>query len=112
VPSASRSIMIHRPSTEVFPFFADAENDSQWRSGVKEIKRHGELGLGTRYHQLVKGPAGRAIGADIEVTAYEPDSAATKATKKVDIAIDKGDYDAVVKAVNDGDEKIIDAAES
>ena len=27
-------------------------------------------------------------------------------------AIDKGDYDAVVKAVNEGDEKIIEAVES
>jgi uncharacterized membrane protein len=73
VPSASRSIVIHRPITQVFAFFADAENDPQWRSGVKEIKRNGELGVGTRYHQLVNGPAGRAITADIEVTAYEPD---------------------------------------
>jgi uncharacterized membrane protein len=72
--ASSRSIVIHRPITEVFAFFADAENDPQWRSEVKEIKREGELGVGTRYRQLVNGPAGRAITADIEVTAYEPDS--------------------------------------
>lgn len=65
--------MIHRPIAQVFAFFADAENDPLWRPGVKEIERHGELGVGTRYRQLVKGPAGRAITADIEVTAYEPD---------------------------------------
>jgi hypothetical protein len=35
-----------------------------------------------------------------------------QANKKISKAIDKGDYDAVVKAVNEGDEKIIDAAES
>jgi len=46
----------------------------QWRSGVREIKRQGELGVGTRYHQRVNGPAGRAITADTEVTAYEPNS--------------------------------------
>jgi hypothetical protein len=40
------------------------------------------------------------------------DNAIGKATKKVSKAIDKGDYDAVVKAVNEGDEKIIEAAES
>ena len=73
-PSASRSVMINRSITQVFAFFADAENDPQWRSGVKEIKRQGELGIGTRYHQRVNRPAGRAITADIEVTAYEPDT--------------------------------------
>ena len=44
--ASSRSIVIHRPITEVFAFFADAENDPQWRSEVKEIKREGELGVG------------------------------------------------------------------
>ena len=38
------------------------------------------------------------------------DKAIGKATKKVTKAVDKGDYDAVVKAVNEGDEKIIEAA--
>ena len=40
------------------------------------------------------------------------DAAVGKATKKVSKAIDKGDYDAVVKAVNEGDEKIIETATS
>ena len=40
------------------------------------------------------------------------DRAVAKATKKITKAIDKGDYDAVVKAVNEGDEKIIEAAAS
>ena len=74
MPNASRTILINRPITEVFAFFADAENDPRWRSGVKEIQRQGELGAGTRYRQRIKGPGGRAITADIEVTAYEPDS--------------------------------------
>jgi uncharacterized protein YndB with AHSA1/START domain len=73
MPSATGSITIQRPIAEVFAFFADAENDPQWRPGVVEIKRQGELGVGARYHQRVRGPAGRSIAADIEVTAYEPD---------------------------------------
>jgi len=73
MPSATGSVTINKPITEVFAFFADAENDPQWRSGVTEIKRAGVLGVGARYHQRVKGPAGRAIAADIEVTAYEPE---------------------------------------
>jgi uncharacterized membrane protein len=40
------------------------------------------------------------------------DNAVTDATKKVNKAIDKGDYDDVVKAVKDGGEKIADAVNS
>ena len=40
------------------------------------------------------------------------DKAVSKATKKVTKAIDSGDYDAVVKAVNEGDDKVIEAAAS
>ena len=30
--------------------------------------------IGTRVHQVIKGPGGRGLGADIEVTANEPPS--------------------------------------
>ena len=73
MPHASRTIVIDRPVGQVFAFFADAENDPTWRSGVQEITRQGEPGLGARYRQRVAGPAGRSIPADIEVTAFEPD---------------------------------------
>ena len=53
MPSATRTIVINRPISQVFTFFADAENDPEWRSGVKEIKRNGELRAGTRHHQRV-----------------------------------------------------------
>jgi len=71
--AASSEIIIDRPPAEVFAFFADAENDPQWRSGVLSIRRVGLLGVGTVYEQSVAGPGGRAIRADIRVTAYEPD---------------------------------------
>ena len=71
--SLVRVVLINRPIADVFAF-ADAENDPQRRSGVQEIKRQGELGVRTRYLQRVGGPAGRAITADIEVTAFEPNS--------------------------------------
>ncbi|NUP74610.1 MAG: hypothetical protein HOQ07_08175, partial [Sinomonas sp.] len=41
--AASGSVVISRPIGEVFAFFADAENDPTWRSGVKSIRRVGEL---------------------------------------------------------------------
>jgi len=74
MPSAERTITIDRPIADVFAFFADAENDPQWRSAVKEIRRDGALRVGARYHQLVAGPGGRPVPADIEVTGYEPGS--------------------------------------
>jgi uncharacterized membrane protein len=74
MPTAQRSIVIARSLPAVFAFFADAENDPQWRPAVREIKREGQLGVGSRYHQQVAGPGGRAVPADIEVTAYEPES--------------------------------------
>ena len=40
------------------------------------------------------------------------EAAVEHATKKVNKAIDKGDYDAVVKAVNKGGEKVVDAVDS
>jgi uncharacterized membrane protein len=37
------------------------------------------------------------------------DAAVANATKKVNKAIDKGDYDAVVKALNEGSQKVVEA---
>ena len=72
MPSASRTIVIDRPIEEVFAFFSDPANDQRWRSHVKEISSQGPAGLGRRIHQVVDGPGGRGIAADIEVTAWDP----------------------------------------
>jgi uncharacterized membrane protein len=40
------------------------------------------------------------------------DAAVGKAQRKLKKAIDKGDYDAVVKALNEGGEKVVEAVES
>jgi uncharacterized protein YndB with AHSA1/START domain len=72
MPSAQRTVTINRPIADVFAFLADAENDPKWRPAVKEIKRVGPPGAGARYEQKVAGPGGRAIPADIEVTAFVP----------------------------------------
>jgi uncharacterized protein YndB with AHSA1/START domain len=74
MPQATRTIVIDRPQAEVFAFFADAENDPQWRQTVAMIKRDGPLDVGTHYTQRVAGPAGRQVPADIQVTTYEPDT--------------------------------------
>jgi uncharacterized membrane protein len=74
MPVAQRTIVIHRPPDEVFAFFTDHAKDPAWRPNVKEIDPVSEAPVGTRIHQVVKGPGGRGIGADIEVTATEPGS--------------------------------------
>jgi uncharacterized membrane protein len=72
MPSASNDILIDRPCDDVFAFLADPENDPQWRSGVLDLKRVSGRGVGARYAQGVKGPGGRRIAADIEITELKP----------------------------------------
>src|ERR1044072_8843682 len=74
MPSAERTITINRPVDEVFNFVADGRNAKQWRSGVLDVDLVSGSGLGARYSQGVKGPAGRPIPADYEITAFEPNS--------------------------------------
>jgi uncharacterized membrane protein len=73
MPSAQHSVSIRRPVGEVFAFVADGENAMRWRPGVLDVSRQSGRGLGAVYRQGVKGPGGRRIAADYEVTAFEPD---------------------------------------
>ena len=72
MPSAKRTVPIDRSPEDVFAFFSEPANDQRWRSHVKEITAEGAPGVGRRVHQVVEGPGGRGIAADIEVTAYDP----------------------------------------
>src|SRR5690242_16952121 len=72
MPHAERTIVINRSPDEVFRFFTTPANDPSWRTGVKEISAEGPVAVGTKVHQVVAGPGGRSIAADIQVTAYEP----------------------------------------
>jgi len=74
MPHAERTITVARPADEVFAFFANPANDRSWRPHVKEISTSGPVALGSLIHQVVEGPGGRGIAADIEVTGYEPPS--------------------------------------
>jgi uncharacterized protein YndB with AHSA1/START domain len=74
MPSAENSVVINRPRSEVFAFVADHENDPKWRPGVGDIKRASGEGQGAIYTQGMKGPMGKRIDADFEVTAYQPDT--------------------------------------
>ena len=72
MPHAERTTTINRPPDEVFRFFTTPSNDPTWRNGVKEISAEGPIAVGTKVHQVVAGPGGRSIAADIQVTAYDP----------------------------------------
>jgi uncharacterized protein YndB with AHSA1/START domain len=72
MPDAERTITINQPLAEVFAFVADGRNAKHWRSGVLDIDLVSGQGLGARYSQGVKGPGGRRIPADYEITAFEP----------------------------------------
>lgn len=74
MPAAENTVVINRPRPEVFAFVADHENDPRWRPGVADIKRASGEGQGAIHTQGVKGPMGRRIDADFEVTAYQPDT--------------------------------------
>jgi uncharacterized membrane protein len=74
MPKAQRTIVIDRPVDQVFAFFSDPSNDLKWRTHAREIAADGPPRVGSTIHQVIDGPGGRGIPADIRVTAYEPAS--------------------------------------
>jgi uncharacterized membrane protein len=58
----------------VFTFVANHENDPKWRPGVLDITRASGEGRGAIWRQGLKGPMGKRIDGDFEVTAYEEGS--------------------------------------
>lgn len=73
MPEAASTIEIRRPVDEVFAFLSDGENDRRWRSGVLDVRRKSGHGRGAIYEQGVKGPFGRRVPADYEITVFEPE---------------------------------------
>ncbi|MFY9577913.1 MAG: SRPBCC family protein [Gaiellaceae bacterium] len=72
MPSAQHQVTIRRPLYEVFAFVADKANDPRWRPGIAEIERISGEDAGAKYRQVIKGPGGRPIPADFEITVFEP----------------------------------------
>ena len=70
--SAQRTITIHRPVADVFAYIANGENARRYRAAVLDVAHGSGEGVGAVFKQGVKGPGGRRIAADYEVTAYEP----------------------------------------
>ena len=74
MPSAERTVSIRRPVDEVFRFLANGLTAPQWRLGVLEISKVSGEGVGEVWRQVVRGPGGRRVDADYEITALESDA--------------------------------------
>src|SRR5262247_4439392 len=73
MPHVENTITIARPIEDVFAYLADGTNNPRWRSGVLSIERaSGDGSTGTTYRQRLRGPGGRTIDGDYEVTRFEP----------------------------------------
>ena len=72
MPTAEYTTTINRAPADVFAFVANGLNATKWRPGVLDIALVSGSGVGTIYRQGVKGPMGRRIAADYEITTYEP----------------------------------------
>jgi uncharacterized protein YndB with AHSA1/START domain len=71
--SIHRTLVINRPVEEVFEYFADVANDPQWRGdSLKEISVEGVMSQGARVHQILAGPFGIAVTADMDVVVFDP----------------------------------------
>jgi uncharacterized protein YndB with AHSA1/START domain len=72
MPKAQRSILIRRPIDEVFAFVGDGTTAPRWRPGVLDVEHVAGAGVGETWRQGVKGPGGRRVAADYEITEWNP----------------------------------------
>ena len=72
MPSASNTVTIRRPIADVFAYVADGLNGPKWRPSILDIAHASGDGLGAVYRQGVRGPGGRRIDADYEITGWVP----------------------------------------
>lgn len=70
--SATNDVTIARPIDQVFAFFSNPENDTQWRPGLIKVTPESGEGVGARYVQQMKGPGGASIKTTTEVVAVDP----------------------------------------
>jgi len=70
MPTASRTIEIAAPIETVFAFFSDPSKDPTWRAAVKEMHAEGAPAVGATVRQVIAGPGGRSIDADLRITEY------------------------------------------
>jgi carbon monoxide dehydrogenase subunit G len=77
VASFSHTVEIPRPPAEVFPWLLEEDKVPRWTGHLQRYERldDGALGRGSRVRQVLE-VSGRTIDVELELTAYEPPSAA------------------------------------
>ena len=72
----SDSIVIDRPTEEVFAYVADVTNDPAWHTDIREARKttEGPIGIGTIWHARFKPSMGISEGG-MEVVTFEPNRA-------------------------------------
>ncbi len=68
MPHAEAMVTIERSPEVVFDFLAQGENNKLWRDGVLDIEHASGSGVGEVWRQGSKGPGGRRVAADYEIT--------------------------------------------
>jgi uncharacterized membrane protein len=82
-------------------------------AGVGKImKRNEEKQIGVDAEEWLPAGSSAIVAVIDDLYLDRVDAAVTRAVKKTNKAIDKGDYDAVVKALNEGGEDIAKAVDS
>jgi uncharacterized membrane protein len=73
---AEGTVTIDRPAATVFAFLLDGTNNPKWRPTVLDIQQVPGTpeGVGAQFKQGLKGPTGRRIDGDYEITVSEPNS--------------------------------------
>ena len=71
---AENSLTSARPSATIVAFLLDGASNPLWRPAVLSISKEpgSPLGVGAVYRQQLKGPGGRPIAGDYEITEYQP----------------------------------------
>jgi uncharacterized protein YndB with AHSA1/START domain len=77
VASFSHSVSLPRPPADVFPWLFEEDKVPQWTSRLEayEVAGDAPIGAGSRIRQVLT-VKGQPLAVDLEVTAYEPPSAA------------------------------------
>jgi uncharacterized membrane protein len=73
---AEGHVTINCPSATVYALLLDGMNNPRWRPTVVDIQRVAGTpeGVGARFIQGLKGPGGRRIDGDYEITEAEPNT--------------------------------------
>ncbi len=66
---------IDRSPADVFAYVTDPSKLASWQRNTVSVTQEGDgpLGVGTRLHEVHRGPGGKELESVVEVAEYEPD---------------------------------------